>query len=120
MGALRYFRTRPSYSNKPFHSVEKKRRKKLLLLVSRAFRAPGTQFNKVFLLLFVHKKKCLLPERVIPMPVNITREKLAGGNYGFDPVGQGVQCEGFCHRISPGLRFIGGGFVGIAGDEQNF
>jgi hypothetical protein len=40
---------------------EKKRRKKLLLIWSREFCAPVAQIKKVFLLLFVHKKKCLLP-----------------------------------------------------------
>jgi hypothetical protein len=37
---------------------EKNRRKKLLLRWCREFRAPLAQINNVFLLLFVHKKKC--------------------------------------------------------------
>ncbi|MDE8347353.1 MAG: hypothetical protein POH28_14455, partial [Acidocella sp.] len=42
---------------------EKKRRKKLLLCRCRASGTPMAQINNVFLLLFVHKKKRLLPAK---------------------------------------------------------
>jgi len=42
---------------------EKKRRKKLLSLWIRACRAPVAQIKKVFLLLFLQKKKFFLPSR---------------------------------------------------------
>jgi hypothetical protein len=39
---------------------EKKRRKKLLFVWSREFRAPMAQIKKVFLVLFLQEKNCFL------------------------------------------------------------